>query len=67
MYGAGGRYPSQYAVFPGESVGEMPVGIETKGNEDIPYWPQGNNATYREIWTSTASRWLWLAADYVKN
>ena len=67
LYGAGGRYPSQYAVFPGESVGEMPVGIETKGNEDIPYWPQGNNATYREIWTSTASRWLWLAADYVKN
>ncbi len=64
MYGAGSRYPAQYAVFPGESVGELPVGIETFGNEDVPYWPQGNNATYREVWTSSACRWLWLAADY---
>lgn len=66
MYGAGSRYPAQYALFPGDSVGEMPVGIETRGNEDIPYWPQGNNATYREVWISAASRWLWLAADFVE-
>ena len=64
MYGAGSRYPAQYAIFPGECVGELPVGIETLDNEDIPYWPQGNNATYREVWTSSACRWLWLAADY---
>ncbi|MDD3277830.1 MAG: glycoside hydrolase family 9 protein [Lachnospiraceae bacterium] len=64
MYGAGSRYPSQYAIFPGECVGEMPVGIETKDNEDLPYWPQGNNATYKEVWVSAAGRWLLLAADY---
>ncbi|WP_342757334.1 glycoside hydrolase family 9 protein [Kineothrix sedimenti] len=64
MYGAGRRYPAQYAVLPGECVGELPVGIETFNNGDEPYWPQGNNATYREVWTSAASRWLWLAADY---
>lgn len=66
MYGVGERYPSQYAVFPGESAGELPVGIETRGNEDIPYWPQGNNATYREVWTSCTARWLWLTAELLR-
>ncbi len=66
IYGAGNRYCSQYAVLCGELSGEMPVGVETRGNEDIPYWPQNNNATYREVWTSAVSRWLWLAADYAE-
>ncbi len=65
MYGAGSRYCSQYAVLPGEAVGEIPVGIETLDNADEPYWPQNNNATYKEIWISAVCRWLWLAADYV--
>ncbi len=63
MYGEGSNYAQQYALLPGEMVGEMPVGIETYENDDIPYWPQNNNATYKEVWTSTASRWLWIAAD----
>lgn len=66
IYGSGTRYCSQYAAMCGELAGEMPVGVETLGNEDVPYWPQTNNATYKEVWTSSVSRWLWLVADYVE-
>lgn len=63
IYGEGSNYSSQYAVLPGEMVGELPVGVETFENDDIPYWPQNNNATYKEVWTTSAGRWLWIAAD----
>jgi hypothetical protein len=65
IYGEGDRYLQQYAVMPGEMTGELPVGIQTDRDEDIPYWPHNNNATYKEVWTSSACRWLWtLAAIY---
>lgn len=65
IYGEGDRYAQQYAVMPGEMTGEMPVGIQTNEDEDIPYWPHNNNATYKEVWTSSACRWLWtLSAVY---
>ena len=67
VYGAGSRYCRQYAVLSGESVGEIPVGIETRGNEDVPYWPQNNNATFREIWVGSACRWLSLCADFMEE
>ena len=38
----------------------------TYGNEDVPYWPQNNNATFREVWVGSASRWLMLCADCIK-
>ena len=63
IYGVGSNYCRQYAVLCGECVGEIPVGIETYGNEDIPYWPQNNNATFREVWVGAASRWLSLCAE----
>ena len=44
-------------------AGSIPVGIETRGNEDIPFWPMENNATYKEVWTTSARCWLQLAAD----
>ncbi len=65
QYGVGTNYVAQYAVLPGEAAGEMPVGIETLDNEDVPYWPQNNNATFKEVWTSSVGRWLWLIADYL--
>ncbi len=65
QYGVGSRYGAQYAELLGECTGELPVGIETYENEDVPYWPQNNNATYKEVWTSPAGRFLWLAADYL--
>jgi hypothetical protein len=63
MYGEGDRYAQQYAVMPGEMTGEIPVGIQTSEDEDIPYWPHNNNATYKEVWTSSACRWLFTLAS----
>lgn len=66
MYGEGRRYAQQYAALPGESTGELPVGVQTRGNEDVPYWPQMNNATYKEVWTTPSARWLSVLADLQK-
>ena len=63
IYGEGERYAQQYANYPGEMTGEMPVGIETWENEDEPYWPAGNNATYKEVWLTTAGRFLSVIAE----
>ena len=48
----------------GEMTGEMPVGIRTLGNDDVPYWPQTNNACYKEVWVTSAGKWLSLIAEY---
>lgn len=63
IYGEGSNYGRQYNALAGEMVGEMPVGTQTQGNEDIPYYPMGNIACYREVWTTVAGRWLWVVAD----
>ncbi len=63
IYGAGSNYCRQYAVLCGEITGEVPVGVETLGSDDLPYWPQNNNATFREVWVGSACRWLWVCAD----
>lgn len=61
MYGEGHNYPQQYTVSSGEMMGEMPVGVQTFENEDTPYWPQFNNATYKEVWVGVAGKWFSLA------
>jgi len=66
IYGEGSHFGQQYTALLGETVGEIPVGVQTRGNEDLPYWPQANIATYREVWTTPAGRWLWIAADLMK-
>lgn len=63
IYGEGKNYGQQYTALLGETVGEMPVGVQTRGNEDLPYWPWANIATYREVWTTPPGRWMWIAAD----
>ena len=63
VYGQGHNYAQQYSVLSGEMVGEMPVGIQTFGNEDEPYWPQLNNATYKEVWVGVAGKWLSILVD----
>jgi hypothetical protein len=63
MYGEGSNYPEQAVFLPGTMTGALPVGIQTRYNEDLPYWPQANNATYKEAWLSTAGKWLSLAAE----
>lgn len=64
IYGEGFNYPQMDTFSSGEMVGEMPVGIRSLGNEDIPYWPPTTNATYKEVWTTTAGKWLTLLAEY---
>ncbi len=63
IYGEGSNYAQQYTALAGEMVGEMPVGVQTRANEDRPYWPMANNATYKEVWGSVATRWLGVLAD----
>ncbi len=67
IYGEGKRYASQYAVMLGETVGEMPVGVLTDADNDIPYFPHANNATYKEVWTSTVNRFMWVLAEVLKK
>ena len=65
IYGEGSRYGQQYTALLGETMGEIPVGVETRGNEDLPYFPPANIATYREVWTTPVRAWLLIAADLI--
>ena len=64
IYGEGYNYPQMNSFSSGEMTGEMPVGICTLGNGDIPYWPQTNYACYKEVWVTSAGKWLSLIAEY---
>lgn len=64
IYGEGYNYPQLNSFSSGEITGAIPVGIRTLGNEDIPYWPQTNNACYKEVWVTSAGKWLSLIAEY---
>jgi len=64
VYGEGHNYASQFAVCPGEMVGEVPVGMQTRFNGDEPCWPVITNTTYKEVWVSSAGKWLSLAIEY---
>ena len=63
IYGEGARYPSLNNFSSGEIVGAMPVGIRSLGDSDEPYWPQINNACYKEVWLTSAGKWLSLVAE----
>ena len=58
IYGEGHAYAKQYAAQPGQIIGQIPVGMETYEDADEPFYPEANNATYKEIWTSPAARFL---------
>lgn len=64
IYGEGYRYPSMDSFSSGEIVGEIPVGIRSWEDTDEPYWPQTNNACYKEVWLTSAGKWLSLIAEY---
>lgn len=67
IYGEGHRYAQQDANYPGEMTGEIPVGIQTLDNEDVPYFPAGTACTYKEVWLTPAGRWLSVIADLYPN
>lgn len=63
IYGEGHDYPSMDSFSSGEITGEMPVGIRTYGQSDTPYWPQTNAACYKEVWLTSAGKWLSLLSE----
>jgi len=65
MYGEGYDWTPLYSVRSGQIVGALPVGIETKGFHDVPYWPNQICWTYKEVWTNPVGRWIWLMQDLV--
>ena len=63
MYGEGHDCMPQYSAMSGDMVGSLPVGIQTRANEDLPYWPTANCYNYGEVWVHPPGRWLWLMCD----
>lgn len=67
IYGEGHRYPELNNFSSGRLMGAMPVGIRTIGDTDEPYWPQINNACYKEVWLTSAGKWFSLIAEIENN
>lgn len=67
MYGCGYNYHPLYVAFSRQMVGALPVGIMTKGDSDMPYWPVRDHAVFKEIWGHTTGKYLWVLADLIKK
>jgi len=39
------------------------VGIKSRENFDLPYWPAHNHPNYKEVWVHPVSRWFFLMHD----
>ena len=63
MWGEGYDFAQQYSVSSGDIVGSLPVGVMTRGNRDLPYWPSQNTYVYKEVWVHSSARWFWLMRD----
>lgn len=63
MHGEGHDYSPLYSAMSGHIVGALPVGIDTKGVKDEPYWPVQNCYNSKEVWVHPSSRWLWIMED----
>jgi hypothetical protein len=63
MYGEGYDFVPLYTPSSGDMVGSLPVGIQTRDEEDAPYWPVQSTWTYKEIWVHPVSGWVWLLRD----
>ena len=63
LFGGGYDWTNEYCVQPGQTVGQLPVGIQSYFNEDIPYWPQVCTATYKEVWIEPANKWMWTLSQ----
>lgn len=44
-------------------MGSLPVGIQTRGDKDVPYWPVQSPWTYKEVWVHPVAGWIWLMTD----
>jgi hypothetical protein len=67
MFGEGYDYAPQYTALSGDIAGSLPVGIQTKYDLDVPYWPVTNCWNYKEVWVHPSSRWLFVMADLLAD
>jgi hypothetical protein len=58
MYGEGRLFCSLYNAMSGQISGALPVGIETRGDRDVPYWPTSNYPNWKEVWVHPVARWM---------
>ncbi len=65
MYGEGYDWEQQYSVSTGDISGSLPVGMQSRGDTDLPYWPTQNTYVYKEVWVHPSARWLWLVQDVI--
>ena len=64
MYGEGYDFPDMNTVSNSFNVdGQLPVGLNSFEDTDMPYMPMTNQATYFEVWVHPASRMLWTLSD----
>jgi hypothetical protein len=63
MYGVGWLYAPQYTAMSGDMAGSLPVGIQSRLHEDVPYWPTANCYNYAEVWVHPVSRWFSTAVE----
>ncbi|HUX96573.1 MAG TPA: glycoside hydrolase family 9 protein [Bacteroidales bacterium] len=63
MYGEGYDFPPLYTPSSGDIIGALPVGIQTRGESDIPYWPVQNTWTYKEVWVHPVSQWIGIMRE----
>lgn len=67
VVGNGRRFDFFYSVFPGVCVGQVPVGIQTKKNEDFPVWNSGNQAVSREVWDSSTIKMMSICGKMLND
>ena len=67
MWGEGHDFAPLYTPSSGDMVGGLPVGIQSRGESDAPYWPVQSTWTYKEIWVHPVARWVWLLKDLAGN
>jgi hypothetical protein len=63
MYGVGCNYSPQYTAMSGDITGSLPVGIQSRLEGDVPYWPTSNCYNYAEVWVHPVSRFFATAAE----
>jgi hypothetical protein len=63
MYGEGRLFCSLYSAMSGQIAGALPVGVETRGDRDVPYWPSSNFPNWKEVWVHPVSRWMAIVND----
>ena len=39
------------------------MGVETRGDRDIPYWPASNFPNWKEVWVHPVARWIAIVSD----